>query len=69
MMSAVTTAEFEKMDLDEMQKKQIDLRGMSREELTDFLEEVMIRLRQLDCEDIRKEFVTKSQRLRLEPVK
>ena len=43
-----------------MKTSDIDLRAMRREELTDLLEEVMIRLRLLDSEDIRKEFVTKS---------
>jgi hypothetical protein len=45
---------------------EIDLSGMSRDELTDLLEEVMLRLRHLDAEQIKREFVTKSQRLRLE---
>jgi hypothetical protein len=45
---------------------EIDLSGMSQNELTDLLEEVMTRLRQIDAEEIKKEFVTKSQRLRLE---
>ena len=45
---------------------ELDLRGMSRDELTDLLEEVMLRLRHLDAEQIKRDFVTKSQRLRLE---
>ena len=52
-----------------METSNINLRAMRREELTSLLEEVMIRLRLLDSEDIRKEFVTKSQRLRLESPK
>jgi hypothetical protein len=43
----------------------IDLNGMTHDELTDLLEEVMLRLRQIDTEEIKRDFVTKSQRLRL----
>ena len=39
---------------------------MNRDELDDLLEKVMLRLRQLDAEQIKKEFVTQSQRLWLE---
>ncbi|MCE0483096.1 MAG: hypothetical protein LV479_02525 [Methylacidiphilales bacterium] len=46
--------------------KKIDLRGMSRDELTDLLEEVMVRLRHVEAEEIKSNFVTKSQKLRLE---
>jgi hypothetical protein len=46
--------------------KEIDLHGMSRDELTDLLQRVMIRLRHVDAEEIKNDFVTKSQRLRLE---
>jgi hypothetical protein len=44
----------------------IDLEGMSRDELTDLLQKIMIRLRQAEAEEIKNNFVTKSQRLRLE---
>lgn len=46
--------------------KDIDLNGMSREELTDLLQRVMVRLRQVDAEELKSNFITKSQRLRLE---
>jgi hypothetical protein len=46
--------------------KEIDLNGLSRDELTDLLQKVMVRLRQVDAEDLKKSFVTKSQKLRLE---
>jgi hypothetical protein len=45
---------------------EIDLSGMSRDELTDLLAKVMIRLRHFEAEEIKRDFVTKSQRLRLE---
>jgi hypothetical protein len=45
---------------------EIDLRGMSRDELTDLLQKVMIRLRHVDAEELKNNYVTKSQRLRLE---
>ncbi len=46
--------------------KTIDLHGMSRDELTDLLAAVMIRLRHVEAEEIKHNFVTKSQRLRME---
>jgi len=46
--------------------RDFDLSGMTREELTDLLQRVMVRLRQVDAEELKKNFVTKSQRLRLE---
>jgi hypothetical protein len=46
--------------------KEIDLNGLSREELTELLQKVMVRLRQVDAEELKKNFVTKSQKLRLE---
>ena len=49
-----------------MEKNQFNLNGMKREELNDLLEEVMIRLRQLDSNDLQREIITKSQRLYLE---
>jgi hypothetical protein len=45
---------------------EIDLSEMSHNELTDLLKDVMLRLRQMDAEEIKKDFVTKSQKLRLE---
>jgi hypothetical protein len=45
---------------------EIDLRGMSREELTDLLQKVMVRLRHVDAEELKNNYITKSQRLRLE---
>jgi hypothetical protein len=45
---------------------EIDIQGLTREELTDLLTRVMVRLRQVEAEDIKSEFITKSQRLRLE---
>lgn len=44
----------------------INLSRMTRDELNELLEKVMLRLRQLDAEQIKKEFVTQSQRLWLE---
>ncbi len=41
------------------------LSGMSREELTDLLAEVMFQLRKFDAEDIKDDFINKSQRLRM----
>jgi len=38
---------------------------MSREELTDLLAEVMFQLRKFDAEDIKDDFINKSQRLRM----
>jgi hypothetical protein len=46
--------------------QEIDLQGMSRDELTDLLQKVMVRLRHVDAEEIKSNYVTKSQRLRLE---
>jgi hypothetical protein len=45
---------------------EIDIQGLSREELTDLLTRVMVRLRQVEAEEIKSEFITKSQKLRLE---
>jgi hypothetical protein len=45
--------------------KTIDLYGMNRDELTDLLAAVMIRLRHIEAEEIKQNFVTKSQRLRM----
>jgi hypothetical protein len=42
------------------------LEGMSRDELTDLLAEVMTQLRKIEAEDIKGDFITKSQRLRTE---
>jgi hypothetical protein len=39
---------------------------MSRDELTDLLQKVMVRLRHVDAEELKNDYVTKSQRLRLE---
>jgi hypothetical protein len=44
----------------------INLNRLNRDELNELLEKVMLRLRQLDAEQIKKEFVTQSQKLRLE---
>ena len=46
--------------------KEIDLQGLSRDELTDLLQRVMVRLRHVDAEEIKTNYVSKSQRLRLE---
>jgi len=43
-----------------------NLEGMSRDELTDLLAEVMTQLRAIEAEDIKSDFITKSQRLRTE---
>ena len=45
---------------------EIDIQGLSRDELTDLLTRVMVRLRQVEAEEIKSDFITKSQRLRLE---
>jgi len=45
---------------------EIDLSGMSRDELTDLLAKVMIRLRKMEAEEIKSDYISKSQRLRLE---
>jgi hypothetical protein len=41
------------------------LSAMSREDLTDLLAEVMFQLRKFDAEDIKDDFINKSQRLRM----
>jgi hypothetical protein len=45
---------------------EIDIQGLNRDELTDLLTRVMVRLRQVEAEEIKSEFITKSQKLRLE---
>ena len=45
---------------------EIDIQGLNRDELTDLLTRVMVRLRQVEAEEIKNEFITKSQKLRLE---
>jgi len=45
---------------------EIDIQGLTRDELTDLLTRVMVRLRQVEAEEIKNDFITKSQRLRLE---
>jgi len=45
-----------------------DLRQMSRTELSELLERILLRFRILDSEDLRRDIVTKSQSLRLESV-
>jgi len=42
-----------------------ELSNMSREELTDLFAEVMFQLRKFDAEDIKDDFINKSQRLRM----
>ncbi len=46
--------------------EEIDLEGLNRDQLTDLLHRVMVRLRQVEAEEIKNNFITKSQRLRLE---
>jgi len=45
---------------------EIDLNGMSRDELTDLLAKIIIRLRKFEVEEIKGDFITKSKSLRLE---
>ena len=45
---------------------EIDLNGMSRDELTDLLSKIMISLRKFEAEEIKSDFITKSKGLRLE---
>jgi len=47
----------------------IDVESLSRDELVDVLERVMIRLRQFDAEQIKREYVTKSQKQWLKTTK
>ena len=49
-----------------MPTNEINLDGLSRDELAGLLGEIMVRLREGDAEEIKSNFVTKSQRVRLE---
>jgi hypothetical protein len=49
-----------------MPTNEINLDGLSRDELAGLLGEIMVRLREGDAEEIKNNFVTKSQRVRLE---
>ena len=52
-----------------MEKIRYHLSGMKRDELNHLLKEVMIRLRQLDSNDLQRDIITKSQKLCLEQPK
>jgi hypothetical protein len=54
------------MENNHMPTNEINLDGLSRDELAGLLGEIMVRLREGDAEEIKSNFVTKSQRVRLE---
>jgi hypothetical protein len=45
---------------------EVNLNGLSRDELTDLLSKVMICLRKFEAEEIKSDFITITKRLRLE---
>jgi len=49
-----------------VQMAKFNFEGMGRDELTDLLAEVMTQLRKIEVEDIKSDFITRSQKLRTE---